>query len=87
MFKNLALRSVNERPTAKIIAFVLVAFGMDMGSERVLNIVHEPPAFAVHAWLPDATPDGAGLITHVLPVGDWDAPITLLRNGENVLGH
>ena len=62
-------------------------FGMDMGSERVLNIVHEPPAFAVHAWLPDATPDGAGLITHVLPVGDWDAPITLLRNGENVLGH
>jgi 3',5'-cyclic AMP phosphodiesterase CpdA len=61
-------------------------FGMDMGSARVLNVVHEPPAFAVHAWLPDAVPDGAGLVTHVQPVGDWDPPIPLLRDGKLVLG-
>ena len=62
-------------------------FGLDMGPERELNIVHEPPAFAVHVWLPDAAPDQAGLATHVQPVGDWEPPITLLRNGENVIGH
>ncbi len=60
-------------------------FGLDMGPERLLNIVHEPPAFAVHTWLPDAAPDEAGLVTHVQPVGDWEPPITLLRDGINVL--
>ncbi len=60
-------------------------FGLDMGPERVLNVVHEPPAIAVHLWLEDATPAGADLVSHVQPVGDWDAPITLLREGVNVL--
>ncbi len=59
-------------------------FGLDMGSDRVLTIVSEPPAFAVHAWLPDAAPDGAGLVTHVQPVGDWGQPLTLLREGRVV---
>lgn len=62
-------------------------FGLDMGPERELNVVHEPPAFAVHVWLPDAAPDEAGLVTHVQPVGDWGPPMTLLRNGEYVLDH
>jgi hypothetical protein len=39
----------------------------------------------VHLWLEDASPSGAGLVSHVLPVGDWDEPITLLRNGTRVL--
>lgn len=60
-------------------------FGLDMGPERVLNVVHEPPAFAVHSWLPDAAPGEAGLVTHVQPVGDWAPPITLLREGRNVI--
>jgi len=62
-------------------------FGLDMGPKRVLNVVHEPPAFAVHTWLPDAAPGEAGLVTHVQPVGDWGEPITLLRDGQNVLEH
>ncbi len=61
-------------------------FGLDMGPERILSVVSEPPAFAVHAWLQDATPDAPGLVTHVQPVGDWDPPITLLREGRFVLG-
>lgn len=62
-------------------------FGIDIGPERVLNIVHEPPGFAVHLWLPDATPDGPGLVTHVQPIGDWEPPTTLLRNGRYALPH
>jgi 3',5'-cyclic AMP phosphodiesterase CpdA len=60
-------------------------FGLDTGPERLLNVVHEPPAIAVHLWLPDATPSGADLVSHVQPVGEWDAPITLLKEGKQVL--
>ncbi len=60
-------------------------FGLDTGEERVLSITHEPPAVAVHLWLDDASPNGAGLITHVQPIGQWAAPIELLRDGKRVL--
>ena len=60
-------------------------FGLDMGPERLLNISHEPPAIAVHLWLPDATPAGPGLISHTLPIGEWAEPITLLKAGVRVL--
>ena len=60
-------------------------FGLDMGSERVLNIVHEPPAIAIHLWLEDASPSGPGLVSHVLPIGNWEAPIPLLREGKRVV--
>ena len=60
-------------------------FGLDMGPERVLNVVHEPPAIAVHLWLDDATPEGPGLVTHVVPIGDWGPPLTLLRDGKYAL--
>lgn len=60
-------------------------FGLDTGPERLLNISHEPPAIAVHLWLPDATPTGPGLVSHTLPIGDWDKPITLLKAGVKVL--
>ncbi len=60
-------------------------FGLDTGPERLLNIVHEPPSIGVHLWLDEATPAGADLVSHVVPVGDWDAPITLLKNGRQVL--
>ena len=59
-------------------------FGLDMGADRVLNIVHEPPAIAIHLWLEDASPTGPGLVSHVLPIGDWEAPIPLLREGKRV---
>ncbi len=60
-------------------------FGLDTGPERLLNISHEPPAIAVHLWLPDATPAGPGLVSHTLPIGDWAEPITLLKAGVKVL--
>ncbi|MDP6832465.1 MAG: phosphodiesterase [Alphaproteobacteria bacterium] len=60
-------------------------FGLDTGPERLLNISHEPPAIAVHLWLPDASPAGPGLVSHTLPIGDWDEPITLLKAGVKVL--
>jgi hypothetical protein len=60
-------------------------FGIDIGPEQVLNIVHEPPGIAVHLWMPDAKPDGPGLVTHVQPLGDWAPPMTLLRDGKSVL--
>ncbi len=60
-------------------------FGLDTGPERVLNVVHEAPGFAVHLWLPDASPSGAGLVSHVQPIGDWEPPITLLKDGKQVL--
>jgi 3',5'-cyclic-AMP phosphodiesterase len=59
-------------------------FGLDTGEERVLNITHEPPAIAVHLWLEDALPTGAGLVSHVLPIGDWADPIPLLKEGKRV---
>jgi Icc protein len=60
-------------------------FGLDTGPERLLNIVHEPPSIGVHLWLDEASPSGADLVSHVVPVGDWDEPITLLKNGVSVL--
>lgn len=60
-------------------------FGLDTGPERELNVVHEPPGIGIHLWLEDASPDGADLVSHVLPVGDWPEPITLLRGGVRVI--
>lgn len=60
-------------------------FGLDTGPDRVLNVVHEPPSIAVHLWLPDASPEGADLVSHIQAIGDWAAPITLLKDGIRVL--
>ena len=60
-------------------------FALDMGEERVLRIINEPPAIAVHAWLDEAGPEGAGLITHTVPIGEWGEPLMLRKNGQRVL--
>ena len=60
-------------------------FGLDTGPQQVLNVTHEPPAIAVHLWLHDAVPSGAGLVSHVLPLGEWAPPVTLLKEGKRVL--
>ncbi len=60
-------------------------FDLYTGPERLLNITHEPPAIAVHLWLEDATPAGADLVTHTIPIGDWAPPLTLLKAGVKVL--
>ncbi len=60
-------------------------FGLDTGPERILNVVKEPPGIAVHLWLPDGSPSGPDLVSHVQPVGDWGDSITLLKEGVRVL--
>jgi 3',5'-cyclic AMP phosphodiesterase CpdA len=60
-------------------------FDLYTGPERLLNITHEPPAFAVHLWLEEATPAGPDLVTHTIPIGDWAPPITLLKAGVKVI--
>ncbi len=82
-----------HRPISTLFAGILAysapttcyPFALDMGSERVLRIINEPPAFAVHAWLEEAGPEGPGLVTHTVPVGDWGDPLTLLKDGQRVL--
>lgn len=56
-------------------------FGLDTGPERILSVVHEPPGIGVHLWLPDASPVGPDLVSHVLPIGEWGAPIPLYKDG------
>lgn len=60
-------------------------FGLDMGSDRVLRMTGEPPAFAVHVWLDDAGPEGPGLVSHIVPIGDWPEPIVLKKDGKRLL--
>lgn len=57
-------------------------FGLDMGPERILSMTGEPPAFAVHAWLDEAGPEGPGLVSHIVPIGDWVEPIMLKKDGQ-----
>ncbi len=60
-------------------------FALETGPERVLSIIEEPPALAVHLWLEDSGLGEPGLVSHTLPLGDWGPPIPLLRNGKKVI--
>ena len=60
-------------------------FALEMGEERTLSIADEPPAFTVHLWMQDAGIGEAGLVTHIIPIGNWGEPLTLLRDGRRVL--
>jgi len=44
-----------------------VALDLRRGTEN--QMIMEPPAFAVHAWDPEA-----GLVSHLQPIGDYGAP-------------
>jgi Icc protein len=58
-------------------------FVADMSAERLLALNREPPGYAVHAWVDDPVA-GPGLVTHCIPVGDFGAPIALMRGGIRV---
>lgn len=60
-------------------------FGLDMGPDRILRMTGEPPAFAVHLWLDDAGHEGPGLVSHIVPIGDWPEPIVLKKDGKRLL--
>jgi len=42
---------------------------LDLAPDAASRFAMEPPAFRVHAWNP-----GAGLVTHLVPVGEFDGP-------------
>jgi 3',5'-cyclic AMP phosphodiesterase CpdA len=60
-------------------------FALEMGPERLLSIAGEPPGFAVHIWGDDAGIGTPGLVTHTVPLGDWPAPIPLLKAGQRLI--
>lgn len=48
------------------------AVDLDLGKLRAPSFKVEPPAFHLHTWFPG---DGAGyLVTHQVPIGDFDGP-------------
>lgn len=60
-------------------------FALEMGSDNILSIIDEPPAISVHVWMEDTGVGEPGLVTHIVPIGDWGEPIVLLRDGKRVL--
>jgi 3',5'-cyclic AMP phosphodiesterase CpdA len=42
---------------------------LDLVPGTPLRYVFEPPGFQLHIWS-----EGAGLVTHTLPIGDFDGP-------------
>ena len=60
-------------------------FGLETGPEQILSAANEPPAIGVHLWLPDATPAGPDLVSHVLPIGDWDPAIMIKKGGTRLI--
>ncbi len=42
---------------------------LDLAPDAASRFAMEPPAFRVHAWDP-----GAGLVTHLMPIGEFDGP-------------
>ena len=60
-------------------------FALEMGPEKILSIIDEPPAISVHLWMEDTGVGEPGLVTHTVPIGDWGKPTILLRDGKRVL--
>ncbi|MET0969957.1 MAG: phosphodiesterase [Tardiphaga sp.] len=48
------------------------AVDLDLGALRVPSFRVEPPAFHLHVWFPGD--DGGRLVTHHVPIGDFDGP-------------
>jgi hypothetical protein len=40
----------------------------------------EPPAFRLHVWSP-----GAGLVTHLAPIGEFDGPFPFFEPGGKLI--
>jgi 3',5'-cyclic AMP phosphodiesterase CpdA len=48
------------------------AVALDLCERHPPSLVVEPPAFHVHAWLADES--HGGVVTHLVPIGDFDGP-------------
>jgi len=53
-------------------------FALDTSDGAPLAYLMEPPAFALHQWTPH------GLLSNLVPVGDWDGPFPFLKDGRPI---
>lgn len=54
-------------------------FDLDLRPDAPLSLVMEPAGFAVHTWQP-----GEALVSHLVPIGDFDGPYPFLKDGKPV---
>lgn len=55
-------------------------FAFDTTADAPLAIAYEPPGCAMHLWR-----DDIGLLTHTLPIGDFQPATPLLKDGKHLL--
>ena len=60
-------------------------FDLDLSPDRILAMSGEPPGFAIHLWTDDHAVGGSGLVSHVVPLGNFGEPVILRRGGKRVL--
>ena len=59
------------------------AVALDLDARLPPSFTIEPPAFHLHAWFPD---DGFGtVVTHWVPIGDFDGPHRFFDDGGELL--
>jgi 3',5'-cyclic-AMP phosphodiesterase len=59
------------------------AVALDLDARLPPSFTIEPPAFHLHAWFPD---DGLGtVVTHWVPIGDFDGPHRFFDDGGELL--
>jgi 3',5'-cyclic-AMP phosphodiesterase len=58
-------------------------FEAGFSAANTLSLTREPPGYSLHLWVDDPV-QGPSLASHHIPVGDFGAPMLLLRNGKRV---
>jgi 3',5'-cyclic AMP phosphodiesterase CpdA len=59
------------------------AVALDLDARLPPSFTIEPPAFHLHAWIPD---DGLGtVVTHWVPIGDFEGPHHFFDNHGELL--
>lgn len=56
---------------------VCYQFALDTREGAPLSYAFEPPGLYLHVWR-----EGEGLLTHLLPIGDYGPPIPFLKDGK-----
>lgn len=59
------------------------AVALDLDARLPPMFLVEPPAFHVHAWFEAV--DGGNLVTHTVPIGDFDGPHPFFSPGRRLL--
>lgn len=54
-------------------------FALDLRPDAPLSFTLEPPAFDLHVWR-----EGAGLVSHTVPIGDFEGPFAFQKDGTRL---